>query len=73
MATVFWDHKCLLLVDFLGHGDTVTAECYFGTLQIWQAFSLKQPGVLRQGGFILYKNTRRFTANQTCEWLQHYR
>jgi hypothetical protein len=31
MATVFWDCKCLLLVDFLDIGNTVTAECYFGT------------------------------------------
>jgi len=70
---VFWDHKRLLLVDFLGHGDTVTAECYFGTLEILQAFSLKQPGVLCQGGFTLYKNIRPSTANQTCEWLPHCR
>jgi hypothetical protein len=58
MATLFWDQKCLLPVDFLDHGDTVTAECYYGTLQIWQDFSLKQPGVMRQGGFILCKKNK---------------
>lgn len=40
---------------------------------LWYRFSLKQLEVLRQGGFIIYKNTRPSTVNQTCEWLQHYR
>jgi hypothetical protein len=33
MATVFWDMKELLLVDFIHKNETINAVCYIQTLQ----------------------------------------
>jgi len=33
LATVFWDRKAVLLVDFMAHGTTINAERYFETLK----------------------------------------
>lgn len=33
MATVFWDHKGVILVEFLEHGTTVNSEVYCQTLE----------------------------------------
>jgi hypothetical protein len=34
MAALFKDHKVVLIVNFLDHGNDVTAQCYCGTLAI---------------------------------------
>lgn len=45
MATVFWDHKGVLLVHVLDFGDAVTAMRYCGTREmLWQAFCHKKLG-----------------------------
>jgi histone-lysine N-methyltransferase SETMAR len=68
MATVFWNHKGVLLVDFLDHGDIVTDECHYGTKRLCQAIHHNRPGWLCQGVI----NTGHHTYNQTCAWLLFY-
>ena len=59
---LFWDHKHVLVSDFLEHGDT--AECYCGTLSLWwplfakglsyctkvSSFCMKMPGDIHPTG-----------------------
>jgi len=33
-----WDHKHVLVLDFLDHGLTLPADCYCGTLSLWRPF-----------------------------------
>jgi hypothetical protein len=43
MATVFWDMKGLLLVDFIHKNETINADRYIQTLQkLWQAIRQKR-------------------------------
>jgi hypothetical protein len=37
MATVFWDHRGVLLVDFMEKGTTINAASYCATLEWLQA------------------------------------
>jgi hypothetical protein len=66
MATVFWDHKGVLLVDFLTKGDTVNADRYCDTLsRLREAIHRKRPGLLRTGVILLHDNARPHSANHT--------
>ena len=47
MATVFWNFKSVLLLDFLNRGDPVTTERRRGSFEsLWQAIRRKRPGLL---------------------------
>jgi hypothetical protein len=73
MATLFWDHKGVLLVDFLTQGDTVNADRYCETLsRLREAVRRKRPGLLRRGVVLLHDNARPHTANRTRELLRRY-
>jgi histone-lysine N-methyltransferase SETMAR len=73
MATVFWDHKGVLLVDFLTKGDTVNADRYCDTLsRLREAIRRKPPGLLRTGVVLLHDNARPHSANRTRELLRRY-
>jgi hypothetical protein len=72
MATVFQNHKGVLLVGFHDCGDTVTDECYYGTERLCQDIQHKMPGTLCQGLIILPSNARHYTANHSCARLQYY-
>lgn len=68
MATVFWDMKGVLLVEFHEHGTTVTAASYsslLGRLKI--AIRNKRPGLLTRGVLLLHDNARPHTARLTLE------
>jgi histone-lysine N-methyltransferase SETMAR len=73
MATVFWDHKGVLFVDFLIQGDTVNADCYCDTLsRLREAVLQKRPGLLQRGVVLLHDNARSHTVNCTLELLWRY-
>jgi hypothetical protein len=56
MATVFWDRKEVLKVEFMQHGTTVTLEMYCGTLNKRRRdIQNKRPGMLT------YSMTMRFS------------
>jgi len=64
IATVLWDHKLVYLVDFLDHGDTVTAQLYCGTLErFWLAISYERPGLSQHSNIILHNNAKPHTDN----------
>jgi hypothetical protein len=65
-GTVFWDYKGVFLMDFLGHGDTVSVQCFCGIHErLWQAICHKRPALLCQGTITLHSNARLHTANWT--------
>jgi len=61
---ISWDHKHVLVLDFLDRGLTLPANCYCGTLSLWQpifasglgyftkvlSFRVKLPGVKHPNG-----------------------
>jgi histone-lysine N-methyltransferase SETMAR len=74
LATVFWDHDGVLLVDFLSKGETVNATRYCETLvRLRDAIRHKRPGLLRQGVVLLHDNARPHTASSTRKLLQRFK
>jgi hypothetical protein len=49
MATVFWDRKGVLMVEFVQKGVTVTSHVYFETLKNCKASQNKRRGMLKSG------------------------
>ena len=73
MATVFWDTKGVLLVDFLPPGETVNAARYCETLnKLREAVRRKRPGRLSEGFSLQHDNATPHTAKMTKEWIQKY-
>ncbi|GBM61171.1 Mariner Mos1 transposase [Araneus ventricosus] len=74
MATVFWDHQGLLLVDFHTCGATVNAASYCATLdQLHKAFRRKRPELLLKGVLLLHDNARLHTVLVTRDLKQRFR
>jgi [histone H3]-lysine36 N-dimethyltransferase SETMAR len=68
MATMFWDMKGLLLVEYQEHGRTVTAASYCSLLErLKAAIKNKRPGLLTRGVLLLHDNARPHTARLTLE------
>jgi hypothetical protein len=64
IATVLWDNKSVHLVDFLDHGDTITAQLYCGTLErFWLAISNERPGLSQHSIVILHNNAKPHMDN----------
>jgi hypothetical protein len=71
-VSVFWNHKDELLVDFIHHGNTVTAGRCCGTLaRLREAIYRTRRGLFRQSLITMHDNARPHIANHTC-WLQRY-
>jgi hypothetical protein len=63
LRTVFWDRKCVLLVEFLPQGSTVNAGVYCDTLKkLRRAIQNKRRGMLSRGVVMLPDNARPHTA-----------
>jgi histone-lysine N-methyltransferase SETMAR len=68
MATMFWDMKGVLLVEYQEHGRTVTAASYCSLLErLKAAIKNKRPGLLTRGVLLLHDNARPHTARLTLE------
>jgi len=67
MCTVFWDRKGLILLDFLGPGQTINSDCYITTLpKLKTRISGVRPE--KKTTFLLqYDNTRPHTSLKTVE------
>lgn len=73
MATVFWDRKGVLLVDFMVQGTTITSEVYRETLKkLRRAIQNKRRGLLSSGVVLLHDNARPHTAARTQDLLNHF-
>lgn len=74
MATVFWDKKGILLIDFLEHGETINADKYCETLRkLRRAIQNKRRGLLSSGVVLLHDNARPHTAAATGQLLDRFR
>jgi len=72
VATVFWDMRGVLLVEFQEHGRTVNASSYCNLLErLRTAIRTKRKGLLTQGVILLHDNTRPHTARLTQETVEH--
>ena len=59
MASIFWDAKGILLIDYLPKGQTITGEYYSNLLdQLQQAIEEKRPGLTKKK-IILHQNNAR--------------
>ncbi|PNF29904.1 hypothetical protein B7P43_G07269, partial [Cryptotermes secundus] len=67
MMTFFFDCKGPLLVEFLEHGATISAQRCDDTLR---AIKSKRPGMLSNGIVLLHDNARSHTANSVRNTLQ---
>src|SRR3954469_8691334 len=67
MATVFWDIKGVLLLDFLERNHTVTGQHYSDQLeeQLHPSIRSKRRGLLSKGVVLQHNNVRAHTANVT--------
>lgn len=74
MATVFWDQKGVLLLDFMQPGTTINAAAYCETLQrLRRAIQNKRRGMLTAGIVLLHDNARPHTAAVTSNLLHKFR
>lgn len=72
-ATVFWDRKKVLLVDFMPRETTINADRYGQTPQkLRYAIKIKRPGMLTKGVLFHHDNTRPHTVNQTQELIAKF-
>jgi len=71
MATVVWDRKGILLIDF---GFTINADAYCETVRkLRRAIQNKRRGMLSSGTVLLHDNARPHTAARTAQLLQQFR
>jgi hypothetical protein len=74
MATVFWDRKKPLLINFLPQGDTIIVAAYCEMLKkLCRAIQNKQRGMLMRGICLLHDNARPYTARTTQELLLSFK
>ena len=63
MATVFWDRKGILLIDFLERGLTINVDAYCETVRkLRRVIQNKRRGMLSSGIVLLHDNPRPHTA-----------
>ncbi|KAJ4442047.1 hypothetical protein ANN_11913 [Periplaneta americana] len=73
MATVFWDRKGFLLLDFMPKGTTINANRYCETLRkLLRAIQNKRRGMFSRGVVLLHDNVRPRTAASTRELLDQF-
>jgi histone-lysine N-methyltransferase SETMAR len=74
MATVFWDGKGVLLIEFMEPGTTITTEIYCETLKkLRRTIENKRRGMLTSSVVLLHDNARPHTAARTKALLQKFR
>uniref|UniRef100_A0A1B6DU03 Mariner Mos1 transposase n=1 Tax=Clastoptera arizonana TaxID=38151 RepID=A0A1B6DU03_9HEMI len=66
MATVFWDKKGIILVEFMERGTTINAAVYSDTLKkLRSAIQNRRRGMFTLGIVLLHDNVRPHTAART--------
>ena len=73
MATVFWDRKGVLLVDFMANGNTINADRCCETLKkLRRAIQNRRRGMPTKGLCLLHDNARPHVARQTVALLGQF-
>ena len=68
MATVFWDNKGVILVEFMDRGATINGDRYRQTLtNLRKSIKDRHPGKLSKGIQLLHDNARPHSAKATTE------
>ena len=63
MASVFWDAKCIVLIDYLQKGKTINGEYYANLLrQLRKAIKSKRPGKLTEGVLLHQDNALAYKS-----------
>jgi len=74
VASVFWDRKGILLVDFMPPGATINAAAYCDTLtRLRRAIQNKRRGMLSRGVCLLQDNARPHSAHVTNALLEKFK
>lgn len=74
MATVFWDRKGIIHIEFLPQGTTINADRYCQTLKnLRRAIQNKRRGMLTKGVCLLHDNARPHTANVITALLNSFK
>lgn len=74
MASVFWDSKGVLLVEFMERGATINADAYIETLKnLRRAIQNKRRGLLSSGVVLLHDNARPHAAQKTKDLLDTFK
>jgi hypothetical protein len=74
MASVFWDRRGVLMVEFMQQGTTIMSEVYCKTLtKLHRAsHSEKRCGMLTYSVVLLHDNAHPYTATRTQPLLRHF-
>jgi transposase len=73
MATLFWDRKGVLMVEFIQQSTTITSQVYCETLKtLRRAIQNKRRGMMTPGVVLLHDNERPHTAARTRALLEHF-
>jgi hypothetical protein len=73
MATVFWDRKGVLMVEFMQQKTAITSEVYCETLKMWcKAFQNKRHGMLTSSVMPVHDSACPHTAACTRALLEHF-
>jgi len=74
MASVFWDRKGILLVDFMTRGSTVNAAACSDTLtRLRRTIQNKSRGMLLRGVRLLHNNARPHSVHVTTALLEKFK
>lgn len=74
MATIFWDWRGVLLIDFMPRGDTINANAYCETLKkLRRAIQNRRRGLLSNGVILVHDNARPHAAGLTQQLLQQFK
>jgi histone-lysine N-methyltransferase SETMAR len=73
MATVFWDRKGLLMVEFMQRGTTILSEVYCNTKKLHRVINNKRCGMLTSSVVLLHANARPYTAARTLATMNHFK
>jgi hypothetical protein len=73
MATVFWDIKGVLLMEFMQQWTTITSEDYCETQKVLhKAIQNKRRGMLTPGVVLLHESASPYAAARTRALLEHF-
>jgi len=74
MATIFWDHKGILLTEFMALGTTITSEVYRETLnKLRRLIQNKWHGMLTKGIILLHDSAWSYTTARTNALIRLFR
>lgn len=74
MVIVFWDHRGVILTEFMERGHTINSDSYCKTLtSLRKAIKSKRPGLLSRKPILLHDNARPHSSRQSAEHLDSFK